>query len=94
MDDYNDDDDDEQPTGQSAGDNNDKDNSRNSEVNSSSSRNLKKPNIEGYFGSVLEIFGLNEEINTVGGEFYKLKEMNKKTESASNKAGKRRAPSG
>ena len=87
IDDYNDDDDDEQPTGQSESNNN-------SEIYSSSQRNLKKPNIEGYFGSVLEIFGLNEEINTVGGEFHKLKEMNKKTENASSKAGKRRAPSG
>ena len=91
MDDYNDDDDDEQPTGQSGSNNN---NNNNSEIYSSSQRNLRKPNIEGYFGSVLEIFGLNEEINTVGVEFHKLKEMNKKTESASSKAGKRRAPSG
>ena len=94
MDDYDDEDDDERPTGQTDSDNNSKDDSRNSEVNSSSSKNLKKPSIKGYFGSVLEIFGLNEEINTVGGEFHKLKEVNRKTESAGSKAGKRRAPSG
>ena len=60
----------------------------------SSSQNVKKTNIQGYFGSVLEIFGLNEEINTVGEEFYKLKESNMKSESVNGKAGKRRAPSG
>ena len=62
--------------------------------NEKNSSNIKKTNIQGYIGSVLEIFGLNEEINVVGEEFFKLKELNRKSESLSGKAGKRRAPSG
>ena len=62
--------------------------------NEKNSSNIKKTNIQGYFGSVLEIFGLNEEMNVVGEEFYKLKEINRKSESLIGKAGKRRAPSG
>lgn len=62
--------------------------------NEKNSSTIKKTDIQGYFGSVLEIFGLNEEINVVGEEFYKLKEINRKSESLSGKAGKRRAPSG
>jgi hypothetical protein len=62
--------------------------------NEKNSSNIKKTDIQGYFGSVLEIFGLNEEINVVGEEFYKLKEINRKAESLNGKAGKRRAPSG
>lgn len=74
------------------------DNNSNNNINNDTGQNKTKmkneKNILGYFGSVLETFGLNEEINVVGEEFDKLKEVNRKLESLSGKAGKRRAPSG